>query len=138
MVHKTRLGLVSLEAPLISSLAIWSNIALIRQYHQNMPRHEARAFTEDLLRRLGMVSIAEKRNPALKTEERFCAMLLRASMVRDAILVLDRPFSILTNHRDGRFIMETLRKVDDLIAETHIFDYSWEKERYGGKDDGEN
>lgn len=136
--HKMRLGLVSLDAPLISNLAIWSNIALIRQYHQNMPRHEARALTEDLLRRLGMVSIAEKRNPTLTTEERFCAMLLRASMVRDAILVLDRPFSILTNHRDGRFIMETLRKVDDLIAETHIFDYSWEKGRYGGEDDGEN
>ena len=136
--HKTRLGLVSLDAPLISNLAIWSNIALIRQYHQNMPKHEARAFTEDLLRRLGMVSIAEKRNPALTTEERFCAMLLRASMVRDAILVLDRPFSILTNFRDGRFIMETLRKVDDLIAETHIFDYSWEKERYGGGDDAES
>jgi len=136
--HKTRLGLVSLEAPLISNLAIWSNIALIRQYHQNMPRHEARAFTEDLLRRLGIVSIAEKRNPALTTEERFCAMLLRASMVRDAILVLDRPFSILTNLRDGRFIMETLRKVDDLIAETHIFDYSWEKGRYGDEDDAES
>jgi len=136
--HKTRLGLVSLEAPLISNLAIWSNIALIRQYHQNMPRHEARAFTEDLLHRLGMVSIAEKRNPALTTEERFCAMLLRASMVRDAILVLDRPFSILTNLPDGHFIMETLRKVDDLIAETHIFDYSWEKGRYGGGDDTES
>jgi len=133
--QKARLGLVSLEAPLISNLAIWSNIALIRQYHQNMPKREARAFTEDLLRRLGMVSIAEKRNPALTTEERFCAMLLRASMVRDAIVVLDRPFSILTNLRDGRFIMESLRKVDDLIAETHIFDYSWEKGRYGGGDD---
>lgn len=136
--HKTRLGLVSLDAPLISNLAIWSNIALIRQYHQNMPKHEARAYTEDLLRRLGMVSIAEKRNPALTPEERFCAMLLRASMVRDAILVLDRPFNILTNLRDGHFIMETLRKVDDLIAETHIFDYSWEKERYGGEDDAES
>ena len=136
--HKSRLGLVSLEAPLISNLAIWSNIALIRQYHQNMPKQEARAFTEDLLRRLGMISIAEKRNPALTAEERFCAMLLRASMVRDAILVLDRPFNILTNLRDGRFIMETLRKVDDLIAETHIFDYSWEKERYEGEDDAES
>jgi ABC-type sugar transport system ATPase subunit len=135
--HKSRLGLVSLEAPLISNLDIWSNIALIRQYHQNMPWHEARVFTEDLLRRLGLVSIAEKRNPALTAEERFCALLLRASMVRDAILVLDRPFSILTNLPDGRFIMETLRKLDDLIAETHIFDYSWEKGRYEGADDTE-
>ena len=34
--------------------------------------------------------------------------------------------------------MEALRKIDDLIAETHIFDYSWEKERYGAADDAEN
>lgn len=135
--HKTRLGLVSLAAPLISNLAIWSNIALIRQYHQNMPQHEARMFTEDLLRRLGIASIAEKRSSALTTEERFCAMLLRAAMVQNAILVLERPFSILTNLRDGRFIMETLRKVDDMIAEIHIFDYSWEKGRYRSEDDAE-
>lgn len=138
MAHKSRLGLVSLEAPLIANLAVWSNIALIRQYHENMSRHEARALSEDLLRRLGMTSIADKRNPTLKTEERFCAMLIRASTVRDAILVLDRPYSILTNVRDGRFIMENLRKLDDLIAETHIFDYSWHKGRYGGWDDTES
>jgi len=129
---------VSLETPLISNLAIWSNIALIPQYHQNMPWHEARTLAEDLLRRLGIVSIAEKRNSTLTTEERFCAMLLRAAMVRDAILVLYRPFSILSNLRDGGFIMDTLQKIDDLIAEIHIFDYSWEKERYGVSDDAEN
>lgn len=132
------MGLVSLEAPLIANLAVWSNIALIRQYHENMPRHEARALAEDLLHRLGMASIMDKRNPALTTEERFCAMLLRASMVRDAILVLDKPFSILTNQRDGRIVMENLRKLDDLIAETQIFDYSWEKGRYGDWNDTES
>ena len=116
---------------------MWSNIALIRQYHENMPWQEAKTLAEDLLQRFGMASIAEKRNPALTTEERFCAMLLRAAMVRDAILVLDRPFSILTDLRDGRFLTDALRKVDDLIAEAHIFDYSWEKERYGETDDAE-
>ena len=138
LTHKKRLGLVSLDAPLISNLAIWSNIALILQYHQNVPRQEARVFAEDLLRRLGMVSIAEKRNPALTTEERFCAMLLRALMVTDAILVLDRPFNILTNLGNGHFIMETLRKMDDFIVEIHIFDYTWEKERYGSGDHAES
>lgn len=92
----------------------------------------------DILRRLGMASIADKRNPALTTEERFCAMLLRAAMVRDAILVLDRPFSLLTNLRNGRFILDTLGKIDDLIAEIYIFDYSWEKARYGGAHDPED
>ncbi len=124
------MGIVSLEAPLISNLTIWSNIALIPQYHRNMPWHEAKSRVETLLGRLGMASIAEKRNPALTEEERFCAMLLRAAMVRDAILVLDRPYTILTTFRDGTLLIDTLRKVDDLIAETHIFDYSWEKERY--------
>jgi ABC-type multidrug transport system ATPase subunit len=137
MTYKPRLGLVSLETPLISNLDVWSNIALIRQYHENMPKHAARTLTEELLNRLGMISIAEKRNPVLTTEERFGAMLLRASMVRDAILVLDRPFNILTDLRDSHFIMETLRKLTDLIAESYIFDYSWEKERYGGADDSE-
>lgn len=126
------MGLVSLEAPLISNLAVWSNIGLVRQYHENMPSHEAKTRAEDLLGRLGVAAVAEKRNPALTAEERFCAMLLRAAMVRDVILVLDRPFRILTDQRDGRFIWDTLRKIDDLIAETYIFDYNWEKARYGG------
>ncbi len=129
--HKRRLGLVSLEAPLISNLSVWGNIALIRQYHEQMPRHQAKTYAEILLRRLGMASIAEKRNPALSSEERFCAMVLRAAMVRDAVLVLDRPFTILAGHPDGRFIKDTLQKLDDLVAEAHIFDYTWEKERYG-------
>jgi ABC-type sugar transport system ATPase subunit len=132
------LGLVSLEAPLIANLTVWSNIALIRQYHENMPWHEARALTEALLQRLGMASIMDKRNPALTTQERFCAMLLRAATVRGALLVLDKPFAILTNLRNGDFIMENLRKLDDLIAETHIFDYSWEKGRYGDWNDTES
>jgi ABC-type uncharacterized transport system ATPase subunit len=132
--HKHRLGLVSLYAPLISNLTIWNNIALIRQYHQNMSQVEARALANDLLRRTGMESILEKKDSSLTTEERFCAMLLRALMVRDAFVVLDRPLTILTNLRDGTFIMNTLQKFDDLIVEVHIFDYSWAESYYGGID----
>ena len=109
---------------------MWSNVALIREYHQNMPLQKAKALTESLLRRFAMEPIAERRNPALTTEERFCAMLLRAAMVRDPIVVLDRPFDILNDHRNGRFLMDALRKVD-------VFDYSWDKERYGVPDDTE-
>jgi len=96
-----------------------------------MPWHEAKATADGLLHRMGMAAIAEKRNPALTKEERFCAMLLRAAMVQDAVLVLDKPFGILTNLRDGHFLMHILDKVNDLIAEAHIFDYSWAKKRYG-------
>jgi len=103
-----------------------------------MPWREAKELVEDQLRRLGMISITEKRNSALTMEERFCAMLLRAAMVRDAILVLHKPFSIVTELRDSNFIMESLQKIDDLFAEAHIFDYTWEKDRYGVLDETEN
>jgi ABC-type sugar transport system ATPase subunit len=135
---RPRLGLVSPEIPLISNLSVWSNIALIPQYHQNVPRREARDLTENLLQRLGMAAIADKRNASLTPEECFCTMVLRAAMVRDAVVVLDRPFRILTNFRDGRFLLGVLRKLDDLIAETYIFDYNWHKERYGVADDAKD
>jgi ABC-type sugar transport system ATPase subunit len=136
--HKTHLGLVSLEVPLISNLPVWSNIALIRQYHENMPWEEAKTLVLDLLQRFGMAGIAEKRNPSLKMEELFCVMLIRAAMVRDAVVVLDRPFRILPDLLEGRFFTDAFRKVDDLIAEAHIFDYSWEKGRYGATDGAED
>ena len=136
--HKSHMGLVSLEVPLISNLPVWSNIALIRQYHENMPWEEAKTLVLDLLQRFGMAATAEKRNSSLTSEERFCIMLIRAAMVRDAVIVLDRPFRIIPDLPDGRFFTDALRKVDDLIAEGHIFDYNWEKERYGANDGAEN
>jgi ABC-type sugar transport system ATPase subunit len=136
--HKLHLGLVSLEIPLISNLPVWSNIALIRQYHEDTPWEEARALAIDLLQRFGMTATAEKRNPFLTAEERFCIMLIRAAMVCNAVVCLDRPFRLLPDHNNGRLFTDAIRKVDDLIAEAHIFDYSWEKERYGTNDDAEN
>jgi ABC-type lipoprotein export system ATPase subunit len=132
------MGLVSPDVPLISNLPVWSNISLIRQYHENTPREEAKALAVDILARFGLAAISEKRKPSLKIEELFCVMLIRAAMVRDAVVVLDRPFRILPDCRDGRFFTDALRKVDDLIAEAHIFDYSWEKERYGATDHAED
>ncbi len=136
--HRLNVGLVSPEVPLISNLPAWSNIALIRQYHENLPEEESRALVIDLLERFGMTSIAEKRNPFLTEEERFCVMFIRAAMVRDAIVCLDRPFRLLPARPGGRFFTETLQKIDDLIAEVHIFDYSREKEQYETNDDAEN
>jgi ABC-type lipoprotein export system ATPase subunit len=126
-----QIGLVSEGTPLISNLDVWSNISLILQYHRNIPWRQAKDMVEDWLNRLNMKSISEKRNSALTDEERFCAMALRAAMVENSIIVLDRPFYIVSNLRNSEFIIETLHKLDDLIAEARIFDYTWENDRYG-------
>jgi len=126
-----RLGLVSADAPLISNLDVWRNIALIYEYHRNIPERKAEVFVIECLKRYGLESIAYKRNTFLSEEERFCVMLLRAAMLSDAVIVIDRPFKIMPYLKDTSFIFEAIGKVDDLFTLCYIFDYTRDKNRYG-------
>lgn len=125
------LGWVSIDLPLISNLDVWVNIALIKQYHENQPPSEAAEMVRQLLRRFQMESIFNLRNPHLSEEERFCAMLLRAVTIPQGILVLERPFEILASHGDSRFLHQALGTVNDLFTKCYIFDYTWQKNKYG-------
>lgn len=129
--HKPRLAIVSSEVPLISNLDAWLNVALIRQYHDNLPREEARRQVLGYLDRYGLGAIADRRAPSLKDQELFCTMLLRAAMVPHAVLVIDRPFQIMPDLQDPRYVAHSLKLIDDLYDECHIFDYVWMRNRYG-------
>jgi len=122
---------VSVDVPLISNQDIYMNIALIKQYHENMPRREAERLAVEYLKRLDLGHIAHKRNPALSPEERFCAMLLRAAMVKDAMILIDQPFKIISHLKNTQFITAALKKIDDLYVSCHIYDYQWLEEKYG-------
>lgn len=128
--NKHNLGLVSLEAPLISNLAVWVNIALIKQYHQNLSENKAEQLALQYLQRCGLQHIANKRNSSLTNKERFLVMLLRAAMVRDSIIVIDRPFKIIPDVPDDTFIYDALKIIEDSFKECHIFEFGWFKDRY--------
>jgi ABC-type polar amino acid transport system ATPase subunit len=130
-IHGRQAAPVSADVPLISNQDVWMNIALIKQYHENMPRHEAEQLALNTLQRLGLLNIAYKRNPSLTNEERFCVMLLRSVMVRDAMVIIDRPLKIIPNLKDYDFIFQTLKKIDDFYITCHIYDYKWMAEKYG-------
>jgi len=130
-IHGRQAAPVSADVPLISNQDVWMNIALIKQYHENMPRSEAEQLVLNALQRLGLLSIAYKRNPSLTNEERFCVMLLRSVMVRDAMVIIDRPLKIIPNLKDYDFIFQTLKKIDDFYITCHIYDYKWMAEKYG-------
>jgi ABC-type molybdenum transport system ATPase subunit/photorepair protein PhrA len=83
------------------------------------------------LQRLGLENIANQRNPSLSNEERFCVMLLRAVMVRDAIVIIDRPFKIIPHLNKSNFFLDTLKKIEDFYINCHIYDYKWMAEKYG-------
>ena len=107
------------------------NIALIKQFHENMPRHQAQRLAIEYLQRLDLGDIAFKRNPALTLEERFCVMMLRAAMMQDAMLVIDQPFKIIPHLKDLQYVVTALKKIDDLYLSCHIYDYQWMEEKYG-------
>lgn len=133
--NRQRLGLVSLDAPLISNLDVSINIALIKQYHHNLHKDEAERIVIHYLRRYGMEKIARQRNALLTERERFCVMLLRAAMVSDAVIAIDRPFKMVPDLQNARFIYDALKSIDDSFTECHIFDYSWDEDRYRMTDD---
>ena len=122
---------VSADIPLISNQEAWLNIALIKQYHENMPVKTSEKLVLGLLRLLGLERVAHRRNPALSNNERFYVMLLRAAMVQDAAILIDRPFTMIPQLKDVADISEALKKIDDLYASCHIYDYEWMAGKYG-------
>jgi len=122
---------VSINIPLISNQDVCMNIALIKQYHENVPWPRAKNIVLEVLSRLNLEHIAPLRNPALSSDERFCAMLLRAAMVKNAILMIDRPFLIIPHLKNIDFVYNTLHIIEDLYAFCYIFDYVWSKNKYG-------
>lgn len=136
--NRNCLGLVSQDIPLISNLDVWINIALIRLYHRNQPRGESEKEVVGYLDRYGLGQIAYRRSPALTNRERFCVMLLRAAMVADAEILIDRPFRIMPELEDGFFVLECIGVIEDLYRSSCIFDYSWFRDRYGIGDAAEH
>jgi len=132
--HRDHVGIVSPDFPLISNLDVLGNIALIREYHGNLPREAVEDQIRDLLRRFDLSAIAHRRSAVLSEKDRFVVMLLRAAMVMEAMILIDRPFRMLHDPRDYGFILTSLKKIDEWYKECHIFDYSWNEERYGGTD----
>jgi len=122
---------VSVDVPLLSNQSVLMNIALIKQYHENMPVAKVEPIVFGALRRLNMENLAYKRNPDLNDEERFFAMLLRAVMVRDAVVVIDRPFKIIPHLKNIDYILQALKNIEDLYLNCHIYDYEWIREKYG-------
>lgn len=122
---------VSVDVPLISNQSVLMNIALIKQYHENLPVAKVEPIVLNALRRLKMEKIAYKRNSDLNNEERFFAMLLRAVMVRDALVVIDRPFKIIPHLKNINYIFNVLKEIEDLYLNCHIYDYEWMREKYG-------
>jgi len=84
----------------------------------------------ELLSRFQKVEIADLRVVDLDHRERFLVKLLRAAMVQDALIVIDRPFRLVPDLPDAEMIQDSLSRIDDLYQSCQIFDYSLNRNRY--------
>ncbi len=107
-------------------------------YHRNQSRGEAEKEAIGYLARYDLGGIAYRRTSALTNRESFCVMLLRAAMVANAAILIDRPFRIMPELDDGRFVFESIRVIEDLFRSSRIFDYIWFRDRYGISDAAEH
>ncbi|OPY19297.1 MAG: hypothetical protein A4E74_00091 [Syntrophus sp. PtaB.Bin075] len=128
--HQQNLGVVSLDIPLISNLNAWLNIALIRLYHFNEGSMRTRKRTLELLNRFQKIEIADLRIAALDQWELFLVKLLRAAMVQDALIVIDRPFRLVPDLPDAEMIQDSLDRIDEFYESCQIYDYVWNRDRY--------
>lgn len=122
--------LVSKSLPLLSNLNIAENISIILEYHHNIPTKQALKVTKERLDSVGIAESSTKREPHISEHERFVSMFIRASIMGNTVGI-DRPFSILENDQNGDFIAEILEKADTMYSKVAIFDFSYNKERYG-------
>jgi len=84
----------------------------------------------ELLNRFQKIEIADLRIAALDHRERFLVKLLRAAMVPDALIVIDRPFRLVPDLPDAEMIQDSLKRIDELYQSCQIFDYRWNRDRY--------
>ena len=123
--------MVSPEAPLISNLSVLENCALILMFRRRMKKKAANETVMTGLEALGLAGLADRRNPDLTDEERFAVLVLRAVMVENNAVAIDRPFQIVPDSADASFIRRTLSLLKDRLHECVVFDYTWNRERYG-------
>jgi ABC-type lipoprotein export system ATPase subunit len=82
---------VSPHTPLLSNLNIIENIALIEEVHQNFERKKSHANALKKLKKLNLQHLETKRSSECSDLEIFSLSLIRASMMKDVIIVVITP-----------------------------------------------
>lgn len=105
-------ALVKDDVPLISNLNIIENIALMQEVHHHKPAVEAEAEVLELLMRISLEEITQKRTSACNQFEIFCAMLIRAMLSDSTQIFIVTPFTLISTLVDIKEITNVINKLD--------------------------
>lgn len=123
-------ALVAEWLPLRANLTVIENIALVPQFHQNVPYRRATEIGWALLELAGYAEAGTKRDPDLTRQERFVTKLARAILQSPPIIVVDRPALQLPDIRYPLFLDDLLAALAGEYARCCIVDYEWNEHLY--------
>jgi ABC-type lipoprotein export system ATPase subunit len=123
-------ALVSEDLPLRANLSVMENIATVLQFRTNSYIGEANDVAWELLVQVGHAGSAQKRDPELTTEERFVAKLLRATVLRPPLILIDRPAQLLPDTNYPFFLNRILLALQGRFEQCLIVDYAWNAPLY--------
>ena len=127
-------ALVSDTLPLRANLSVLENITVVLQYRTNTYFGEADDVAWELIKLLRRDACADKRDPDLTYEERFVAKLLRAVILKPALIMIDRPAQLLPDTHYPFFLNDTLHALNGQFEQCWIIDYTWNKPLYANRE----
>ena len=125
-----RVGFVSPDIPLLSNLSVYDNISLVPRYLTTEKDESIRAGIEKLLALLEISDSINKKTFQLDSETIFKVKLLRAFMLKDSIMVIDRPFVMLNTATDSKPVVKMLETLELDGKKVTFFDFEWNKNKY--------
>ena len=125
-----RVGFVSPDIPLLSNLSVYDNISLVPRYLTTEKDESIRAGIEKLLALLEISDSINKKTFQLDSETIFKVKLLRAFMLKDSIMVIDRPFVMLNTATDIKPVVKMLETLELDGKKVTFFDFEWNKNKY--------
>lgn len=121
---------MSVDLPLRGNLSVLENIALGRQYRDDLTYASAAREGLALLDMLGFAGIAAYRDPDLDGGQRFVAKLLRAYILTPPLILIDRPQVLLPDLPAIPFLADCLGRLAGAADCCRIVEYPWNKPLY--------
>lgn len=121
---------MSPDIPLLSNLSVYDNISLVPRYLTTEKDETIRTEIVQFLNTLEISDSINKKTFQLDSETIFKVKLLRALMLKDSVIVVDRPFVMLNTAPDIKPVEEMLKTLVTDEKKIIFLDFEWNKSKY--------
>jgi ABC-type polar amino acid transport system ATPase subunit len=123
--------MVSSGIPLWANLSVLENIMLVKDYHDRWGEPRPPISAHSTMEKFGIADTAELKPSNLDELTTFKVKLIRALMLPNAAVGIDRPFSQLHDLYDINPVIKLLDTVEKQLLQCIFFDYEGNRKRYG-------